>query len=265
MAPVLDQAFYLDRLYKATPEVVPLDPLNQDDYRTQFWVRARWQEDRDKGIERGAFNSGKQGQGVNSSFLEDENGERVSLTRQNEIHEEVHTTWRTMHQFKIELKPLGSMGAPAREYFRKRMEVVCPELQLCANHWKSDKLWSENFSSWTKPARRGPAGRQPQDIDDEPPQRQRRQRKLYEFLCTFKPILKYPRIATAPPLKLTCLPPFHTLVPQQLPFRLQKPKPPRPQTTPPPTITMNQGQPTSPPSRQTTIPPQPPQPHLPTD
>ena len=262
--PLLDQAYYLGRLYAATPDLVKLEPLNEEDYNTQFWTLTKWTEGIGEGLETTRLQAGKHGQGVNSSFLENEDGERVSVTRQDEILDEARTTWRTMEKFHINLTPNGGLDAPTREYFRRRMAVNCHELRLCANHWKADKVWGQNFSSWRQPTRK-PRGQKLQDDNDGLPQPKRRQRKLYEFLCMFERILKYSPVATVPPLKSTCLPPFHPLVPHQLPFKLQESKSPGLQMTRPLTTTVNQERPPSLPNRQTTTTPYPPQPHLPMD
>lgn len=178
--PDQDQAYWLDRLYKATPEVVQSPPLNREDYNTHFWERSVWKMKTARAPENpGEYTSGVPGLGVNSSFLEDKDGIRPQLPRQKEILEEVHTTWRTMKEFNIELKPKGSMTAPARQYFCSRMELKCPELRLCSNHWKAEQLWKENFSSWSPVKTR--KGAQLQNNGDQPPQPRGGRRKLYVF------------------------------------------------------------------------------------
>ena len=149
VSPMRTHKTNLERLYEATPEVVMPVPLKKDDYpNVKFWELDQWSKWVNQQMEMGNFKNGMQGQGMNSSFMEDTEGYRVSVTWQKQILEEVHTSWRTMQAFEIELKPLRSMPAPPRDYFRARLAVKCPELRLCANHWKVDRVWRKNFSSW---------------------------------------------------------------------------------------------------------------------
>ena len=55
-----------------------------------------------------------------------------------------------MRSFEILLKSYKRMPAPEVDYFHVRMAVKCPELQLCASHWKTDEIWRENFTSWNQ-------------------------------------------------------------------------------------------------------------------
>ncbi|KAF9642966.1 hypothetical protein BDM02DRAFT_3132734 [Thelephora ganbajun] len=49
--------------------------------------------------------------------------------------------------------------ATTLDYFHARMELMFPELRLCTDHWKTDRIWIENFSSWTQSRRaKGPPG-----------------------------------------------------------------------------------------------------------
>jgi hypothetical protein len=167
--PIPSQQSNLQQLYTATPDVVMPPPLLRDEHPgIRFWEQPLWAEWVEREVEKGSFNTGVQGQGKNSSFMEDADGNRVHISRQKQILEEAHSCWRTMHSFNINLARYREMPATVVDYFRAWMESKCPELQLCAGHWKADKVWHENFSSWNpKKARRTS---KPQDAGDELPQ-----------------------------------------------------------------------------------------------
>ena len=159
----------LQQLYKATPNIAMLPSLRREEYpHTRFWERVAWDKWVSTENEKGSFNTGVQGQGVNSSFMEDENGERVPIARQRQILDEAHSCWRTMRGFNINLMVFREMPATTMDYFRAWMESKCLELRLCANHWKADKVWGENFSSWNSNKSRRTT--KPQNNGDEPPQ-----------------------------------------------------------------------------------------------
>lgn len=143
------QTSKLKELYKSTPDVVMPEPFKRNnDLGVKFWERHMWTEWVKSEKERGMFNSGVQGKGVNSSFVENMDGNRVQFLRQKEILKQARDAWCTMAACGINLKPHSDMPAPMMDYFRAWMESKCPELQLCVNHWKVDKIWQQNFSSW---------------------------------------------------------------------------------------------------------------------
>ena len=86
-------------------------------------------------------------QGANSSWMEDRFGNRVNSERQKKILKEMRATWQNMEGFNIAVKPIRCMPVTSLNYFRARTEAICLELQLCADHWKADQLWKENFSA----------------------------------------------------------------------------------------------------------------------
>lgn len=146
-------------LYKASPEVKMLNPLHQVDYPDcMFWEEATWTRWAEDMKESGAIDHGTPGRGINSSWLEDSDGIRVDRNRQGKIHDEMRATWLNMEDFNIPIKVWKSMPAVSLNYFRARMESVCPELQLCADHWKANRLWKENFLASVFRPKPHPAG-----------------------------------------------------------------------------------------------------------
>ena len=154
MAPARYEKSGLEWLREATPDVVTPPVRNRNDYpHIKFWEEHEWELWTKDGKESGSFKSCVQGEGVNSSWMEYATGERVDLGRQKKILGEARRTWVTMRNFKVKLDTFREMGAPTVEYFRARMELKFPELQLCADHWKADKIWGENYSSWANEKR----------------------------------------------------------------------------------------------------------------
>jgi len=142
--------FNLDQLYKRTHAVMP-QPLEQTAYPTSvFWKEKDWEDWVKREKEKGKFKRTR-GEGVNSSWMVNADGERVDLDQQQRILGEARRTWNTMTTFQIPLTTHRWASVPILDYFRARMESKFPELQLCADHWKADRVWKENYSSWNKP------------------------------------------------------------------------------------------------------------------
>lgn len=140
----------LERLYLASPVVSMSEPYNRKDYpRCKFWTEDAWREWVKEEKEKGSFKPGnrKQGEGVNSSFMEDEYGNRVELRLQKQILKEASRTWISMKGFGVEVTVHRYMPSPALDYFRSRMESKFEILRFCADHWKSDQVWRENYSA----------------------------------------------------------------------------------------------------------------------
>lgn len=149
MIPTNHEKSGLEKLREATPDVVMPLALNRNNHpHAKFWEEHEWEQWAREEKEEGMFKSGMQGEGVNSSWMENAMGERVDIARQQKILKEAHRTWVTMKCFGIELIVLGGMAVTSLDYFHARMELKFPELQLCADHWKVDRIWTENFSSW---------------------------------------------------------------------------------------------------------------------
>ena len=155
----------VDQLYSVEGITMPL-PLDRHDWLlVKFWEKRDWEVWVKEQKEKGSFQTRVRGAGVNSSWMEDENGNRVSLARQGEILEEVRRTWLTMEAFGVSVQVYGSTDGYTLNYFRAKMESKFQEFRLCANHWKADRAWVENFSSWKTSPESVPQGngnKQPQ-------------------------------------------------------------------------------------------------------
>ena len=125
----------------------PLEPLDEDDYMTEFWEKGEWErqvkirkeskDPSDKG--------GIKGEGINSSWMEDEYGIRVSVERQTEIIAAARRTWVTLSNCGIAVTKFRNAEEIVVSYFRRKLETDFIELRYCHNHWKADRLWQENF------------------------------------------------------------------------------------------------------------------------
>ena len=120
---------------------------------TEFWEKGEWErkvkirkeskDPSDKG--------GIKGEGINSSWMEDEYGIRVSVERQTEIIAAARRTWVTLSNCGIAVTKFRNAEEIVVSYFRRKLETNFIELHYCHNHWKADRLWQENFSSWGGP------------------------------------------------------------------------------------------------------------------
>lgn len=136
----------ISRLYQAGKITIPA-LLKKEEFNCRFWDKYSWKEWVKVAREQGLFRASVRNAGINSSWMEDVDGNRVGLNTQRAILHEVHTTWVDMHAAKIKLTNYRDMPGITMDYFRARLESKFPELRLCEDHWKADQAWQENFSS----------------------------------------------------------------------------------------------------------------------
>ena len=127
----------------------PLPPLDKEDYENvRFWDKGTWEQwardEKEMGI---TLKSGVQGQGTNSSWMEDTDGNRVEIHRQRQIIAGARLAWTNLSTCGISLLSYRESDEMTLSYFRRKVETDFQELRLCSNHWKADKLWMENFST----------------------------------------------------------------------------------------------------------------------
>ena len=144
----------LELLIKNSPAVMP-PPLNRADYPKlrHTWEENDWENWVMIGKENAQFRPGVQGAGVNSSWMQNQDGGRIDLPQQKRILKEARRIWVTMKDFNVPLKTETGVALPTLNYFRAMMESQFFELRLCADHWKVDRVWTENFSSWRSPSK----------------------------------------------------------------------------------------------------------------
>ena len=70
---------------------------------------------------------------------------------QQEVLAEARRTWVTMVVFEVDLRVHRDTPAPTLDLLRTRMESMFEGFRLCAGHWKADRIWTEDFSSWYTP------------------------------------------------------------------------------------------------------------------
>ena len=151
-------------------------PLDRNMYPdVANWEKKQWDKWVKEQKERGLLQIGVPGKGVNSSWMVSVNGIRVDLDRQQEVLAEARRTWVTMVAFEVDLQVHRYTPIPTLDFFRARMESMFEELRLCAGHWKTDRVWTENFSSWYSPSTpeakpQNDGDEQPQDDGDDQPQ-----------------------------------------------------------------------------------------------
>lgn len=127
----------------------PLPPLDKEDYEdVRFWDKSTWERWVEDEKEIGnTFKSGVQGQGINSSWMEDTDGSRVAIHRQRQIIAGARLAWTNLSTCGVSVGSYRECDEMTLSYFRRKVETDFQELRLCSNHWKADKLWMENFST----------------------------------------------------------------------------------------------------------------------
>lgn len=150
MIPAVNQRSNIELLRDALPNVSMPKPLNRAEFpNCKFWEKTSWEQWTKEGKERGVFVLGKRGKGVNSSWMEDTNGNRVEYSRQQEILEQARKSWETMKDFNVRIGPWTRLPVQSTDFFCARMASMFIELQLCENHWKIRELWAENYTSFS--------------------------------------------------------------------------------------------------------------------
>ena len=127
----------------------PLPPLDEEDYENvRFWDKSTWErwveDEKEVGI---TFKSGVRGQGINSSWMEDTDGNRVEIHRQRQIIAGARLVWKNLSTCGVSVGSYRESDEMTLSYFRRKVETEFQELRLCSNHWKADRLWMENFST----------------------------------------------------------------------------------------------------------------------
>ena len=83
-----------------------------------------------------------------SSYLEDENGGRVSRARQDAMFLHARSIWTQFDSAGQAPTSYKSAGISILNQFHSEMETNFAKLQLCSNHWKADRIWINNYPSW---------------------------------------------------------------------------------------------------------------------
>lgn len=140
-----------------SPGLVMPPPLSKDEHPlARFWKKSDWEKWKKRQKETKEPGRRRRGQGMNSSWMEQEDGQRVGDERQQAILRVARQTWVTMRSYKIPFGPFLDTPRPTTDYFAATLESTFLELRLCEDHWKVRRLWMENFSSWNN--HRSPEG-----------------------------------------------------------------------------------------------------------
>lgn len=128
--------------------------LSQTEYPAiKFWNYSDWSASKNSGVS-GDKVPGKRGgiPGVNSAqrFIEDVDGNVVSGDRAKDIRTAAHDIFHTISQSKTTVLPTswGVAGLSLSNAFNNELAYQCPELQLCANHWKARQLATNLYPPW---------------------------------------------------------------------------------------------------------------------
>lgn len=145
---------------------VPLKPLKKADYpNVKFWDRQRHgkteytairvaasddddgdlpsDSERDDKI---VFN--KREKNKIFSFLENDDGEPITLAEKDALYSEVRGWWNENIDTARVPQNWSSAGTTLRDRFRNDIEEKFPFLRLCSGHWKVDAIWKKNYHSW---------------------------------------------------------------------------------------------------------------------
>ena len=82
------------------------------------------------------------------AFLENEEGELISLSEKEALYSEVRGWWNENIDAARVPQNWSSAGATLRNQFRNDIEEKFFFLRLCSAHWKCEAIWKKNYHSW---------------------------------------------------------------------------------------------------------------------
>jgi hypothetical protein len=150
----------------ASEQKSPLKPLKRKDYpNVKYWdreprgrapyaaikVAATSDNGDDSSSETDdAENVGSRTKGKSKifAFLENEDGELISLSEKEALYSEVRGWWNENIDPARVPQNWSSAGATLRDQFRNDIEEKFFFLQLCSAHWKVEAIWKKNYHSW---------------------------------------------------------------------------------------------------------------------
>ncbi|KAF8871857.1 hypothetical protein BD779DRAFT_1680061 [Infundibulicybe gibba] len=151
-----NQARHPEHSYTAASSL-PL-PLSQTNYpKVRYWPIGSFKPIQDATVFReiggkSQRGRGRRSQGVNITypFIEDRNGLTATGGVVNGITAHARRVFEQL--LKSNVAPsTWSHGTPrVQNYFREEMYKNFPDLQLCENHWKADKIATNLYSGWFK-------------------------------------------------------------------------------------------------------------------
>jgi len=91
---------------------------------------------------------------VLSCFLEDKDGNPISETEKKDMFAIMGAFWQYLWDQKRAPKTFRRLNIETKLEWQMLMESNFECLRYCANHWKLDQLWINNYTSWRNNAER---------------------------------------------------------------------------------------------------------------
>jgi hypothetical protein len=126
-----------------------LPQLDRADYpNVKFWNKDSWKVrlKESKGVTK--TEDSEKTPSIQSGFLEDGNGHRVSKNQQDAILTAARKIWNHFERVSIAPANWTSADSTLLVHFCSEMEKQFFELQLCSHHWKAERIWINNYPSW---------------------------------------------------------------------------------------------------------------------
>lgn len=117
--------------------------------------------------------TGEKERALQSAYIEDINGNRVSESHQTSIFAHARSLWVTLLNAGVAPPTFSLTGSDIMAEFVYEMERKYSELQLCHDSWKAKYIWKKNYPSWYKDAigkagpRSGKRQRSPIELTDD--------------------------------------------------------------------------------------------------
>ncbi|KAF8139719.1 hypothetical protein EV363DRAFT_1153041 [Boletus edulis] len=81
-------------------------------------------------------------------YLENENGDSISMKELTEIRTTVHSAWAELVNQRLAPQVWGQLAASGRQLFHSIVESKHPVLMYDNNHWKVKRLAQQSYSAW---------------------------------------------------------------------------------------------------------------------
>jgi len=141
-----------------TASTLDLALLRQSNYpNVKHWVRKRGDDsqvsvikmtDADSMSDDGENDDSSEDDAGVLAFLENEDGTLISQDGKRRLYGAMHGFWNDQIDRSDPPMNWSSAGETLRNSFRNFLKTKFFYLRLCANHWKAEELWKQNYHSW---------------------------------------------------------------------------------------------------------------------
>jgi hypothetical protein len=124
-----------------------------------FWTKGEWLDFKNKGRDSSARGSKAspwggtrcaQGTNVAMQYLKDTNGEPIDGQTATDIWEFTRKIWVEFYDEGIAPTKWNEAKSKVKDQYTCEMEIRWPVVGYCENHWKAQRITTDNYPQWYK-------------------------------------------------------------------------------------------------------------------